>query len=293
MRQSAIVHGVRVGIVTAVLLIVAAPRGGAQQPRRRERSQAGGVAGGSRLGGPGRRVALCDRESQAAGSGRRPDVEVPLCGRRPGPDTAPARRLRFGAIRAPRARLPRREHRVGRQRRVSEHRHRVAADPSSALDRLKQRFAVEEKPGLRARLAITLLHLGDTAAAQAVLALGPDPSQRTAFIHGLETWHGDPADYVEPLRTTQDSAFRSGLSLAVGRIPAQAATAAKQGALRCAAGVVPAGPGRRHAQRRGLDAASMGDLAAGNSRGFARRPPVVCQLAGPDDDQDSRRQLHA
>ncbi len=96
------------------------------------------------------------------------------------------------------------------------------------INRLKKAVAASEKPSLRARLAITLLHLGDTDAAQSVLALGPDLSQRTAFIHGVETWHADPAGYAEPLRTTQDSAFRSGLILAVGRIPAQGAAAAEQ-----------------------------------------------------------------
>lgn len=101
-------------------------------------------------------------------------------------------------------------------------------DSASALDKLKKRFSAEQNPTLRVRLAITMLHLGDTGATQSTLSLGPDPSQRTAFIHGLETWHGDAADLVGPLRATQDSAFRSGLSLAVGRIPVAGAAEAKQ-----------------------------------------------------------------
>src|SRR5262249_2654039 len=43
----------------------------------------------------------------------------------------------------------------------------------------------------RARYAITLLHLGDGRGAQAVRVLAPDPASRTAFIHLLETWHGN------------------------------------------------------------------------------------------------------
>jgi formylglycine-generating enzyme required for sulfatase activity len=89
-----------------------------------------------------------------------------------------------------------------------------------AVDKVKSRFAEQQDPAQRARLAITLLHLGDTSAAEAALALGPDPSTRTAFTLDLEKWHVDPADYVEPLRATRDLPFRSGLILAAGRIPA-------------------------------------------------------------------------
>jgi formylglycine-generating enzyme required for sulfatase activity len=73
-----------------------------------------------------------------------------------------------------------------------------------------------------------LVHLGDTEKAHSMLALGTDPTERTAFIHGLDRWYGDLSDYGKPLRETTDDSFRSGLCLAVGRIPVGQVPAGEQ-----------------------------------------------------------------
>ncbi len=88
-----------------------------------------------------------------------------------------------------------------------------------AVEHLKMRFDTEADAPQLVRLATVLLHLGDTEKASAILALGPDPTRRSAFIHGLDQWHGELSDYAKPLRETDDADFRSGLCLALGRIP--------------------------------------------------------------------------
>ncbi len=73
----------------------------------------------------------------------------------------------------------------------------------------------------RIRYALVLLHLGEARASEALLAYGPDPAQRTAFILGLEAWHGDLRTMVQTMQTSGDPALRSGLCAALGRIRAE------------------------------------------------------------------------
>jgi formylglycine-generating enzyme required for sulfatase activity len=86
------------------------------------------------------------------------------------------------------------------------------------IEKLHEQFEGESELNRKTRLATTLLHLGETEAAQSMLATAPDPKERTALIHGLEQWHGNVSDYGELLRKTKDPAFRSGLCLALGRL---------------------------------------------------------------------------
>jgi serine/threonine protein kinase len=90
-------------------------------------------------------------------------------------------------------------------------------EPTLAVQQLKHRFAAERDRVIRNRLATVLLHLGDASAAQEILAWGPNPSERTAFIHGLPTWHADPADYVGMLGAL--AGFRFLLGADPGRGP--------------------------------------------------------------------------
>jgi formylglycine-generating enzyme required for sulfatase activity/tRNA A-37 threonylcarbamoyl transferase component Bud32 len=67
-----------------------------------------------------------------------------------------------------------------------------------------------------ARYAILALHLGDTPAAENVLAIRPNPVFRTAFIHAYRDWHADFSTLAALLLESSDEAFRSGLCEAVG-----------------------------------------------------------------------------
>jgi serine/threonine protein kinase/formylglycine-generating enzyme required for sulfatase activity len=71
---------------------------------------------------------------------------------------------------------------------------------------------------LRARYAIILLHLGDSRGAKQVLALAPDPIDRTTFILAFKDWHGDLRMLVPLLKNHVDLGFQSGLCAALGLI---------------------------------------------------------------------------
>lgn len=92
-------------------------------------------------------------------------------------------------------------------------------DSEAAIASLKSQFAAAKKPNDRFRLAVVLLQLGEVEPSQQLLALAPDPSQRTLFIHHLHEWRGNLADYSQLLRGTNDPDFQSGLCQAIGQIP--------------------------------------------------------------------------
>lgn len=71
----------------------------------------------------------------------------------------------------------------------------------------------------KARLAIVSSYLGDTATAQNMFGLRPDPIQRTTLIDVLRTWHGDVRALMESAAENDDTAFRSGVCLGIGAIP--------------------------------------------------------------------------
>jgi serine/threonine protein kinase/formylglycine-generating enzyme required for sulfatase activity/Flp pilus assembly protein TadD len=106
-----------------------------------------------------------------------------------------------------------------------------SCDRKEALEELSQRYH-RAAPGVgRTRLGIALLELGDPHAARTELALKEDPSERVRFIHRFRTWHGDLAGIPELLGTADDSAFRSGLCLALGSLDPATVPVATQPAL--------------------------------------------------------------
>ena len=72
----------------------------------------------------------------------------------------------------------------------------------------------------RTRLAIALLELGNPHAGQAELALKPNLTARVRFIHLFAAWHGSLSAIPDLLRTVDETAFRSGLCLAVASMDA-------------------------------------------------------------------------
>jgi serine/threonine protein kinase/formylglycine-generating enzyme required for sulfatase activity len=104
---------------------------------------------------------------------------------------------------------------------ASEARNMVAALARAggpACDALWRRIRQSRDAKLRARLAIVLLDLGDPRGARSALALGPDPSCRTAFIHQYPAWRASVTSLPVLLETTRDSGLRSGLCAALGLI---------------------------------------------------------------------------
>jgi serine/threonine protein kinase/formylglycine-generating enzyme required for sulfatase activity len=89
---------------------------------------------------------------------------------------------------------------------------------ASVCNELLRRLEKEPQPSLRARYALSLLFLGDPSGAKRVLALGPDQTDRRAFIHGLETWQGDLTSLAATMQDddNKDPAFCSGLCAALG-----------------------------------------------------------------------------
>jgi len=79
----------------------------------------------------------------------------------------------------------------------------------------------EEKQDWRhkARLAIVALHLGDATLTEDMFGLRPDPIQRTVLIDTIPLWHGDIAELAPIAKSSNDSAFRSGICLGIGSIP--------------------------------------------------------------------------
>ncbi|MCI0456952.1 MAG: bifunctional serine/threonine-protein kinase/formylglycine-generating enzyme family protein, partial [Gemmataceae bacterium] len=102
---------------------------------------------------------------------------------------------------------------------------------TAVLEPLRERARSERNLTTRARLAATLLHLGDAAAARAVLAAAADPAPRAAFIHEFPAWHGDLMSLAALLRGDADAAFRSGLLAALGRLEPRVLAAEEQRAL--------------------------------------------------------------
>jgi formylglycine-generating enzyme required for sulfatase activity/tRNA A-37 threonylcarbamoyl transferase component Bud32 len=94
---------------------------------------------------------------------------------------------------------------------------RLSTD-ASVPERLAARAEQEPDANLRARFAIVLLQLGDPRAAERMLALTEDPTDRTTLIHGFPSWHGNLADTANLLRRSETSALRSGLCIALGLV---------------------------------------------------------------------------
>jgi hypothetical protein len=77
----------------------------------------------------------------------------------------------------------------------------------------------------KARVAIVAMHLEFPSLAQEMLKVRSDPIQRTILIDTFASWHGNVAEFVPIIAETSDTAFRSGICLAVGSIGGEVATA--------------------------------------------------------------------
>ena len=93
---------------------------------------------------------------------------------------------------------------------------------------LWERFKVSRDLPARARLAITLLHLGDAGAATRLAALNDRPEERTTLVHGLGSWRGDLSEVARVLRETDDGPLRSALCLALADLPPNQLLAAQR-----------------------------------------------------------------
>ena len=76
-------------------------------------------------------------------------------------------------------------------------------EQESVLEQLNARFERAKSPEQKARYATVALHLGDICPAVALLALGKDPTNRTAFIHGFPTWHGNLEEVLPVMESKQ------------------------------------------------------------------------------------------
>jgi serine/threonine protein kinase/formylglycine-generating enzyme required for sulfatase activity len=85
---------------------------------------------------------------------------------------------------------------------------------------LAGRLNAAADPGVQARYALTLLFLGDTAAARRLATSIEDPAGRTALVHALENWFGDMSVLASVLEEGEDVALRSALCAALGLVKA-------------------------------------------------------------------------
>jgi formylglycine-generating enzyme required for sulfatase activity/tRNA A-37 threonylcarbamoyl transferase component Bud32 len=101
----------------------------------------------------------------------------------------------------------------------------LRADSAAAIACLKSQFAIATEPNDRFRLALVALQFGEVEPSRQLLALAPDPTSRTLFIHHFKEWRGNfaddnLADYAQLIRVTDDPDFQSGMCLVLGQIPA-------------------------------------------------------------------------
>lgn len=89
---------------------------------------------------------------------------------------------------------------------------------SETLLELADRSTKATEPIVKSRYAIVALQLGDPQPVKELLALRPDPINRTKLIHSVAGWHGDLTVVADLLSKDDESPFRSGLCAALGTI---------------------------------------------------------------------------
>ena len=89
----------------------------------------------------------------------------------------------------------------------------------AALKAAARRAQQSENWKLKARIALVALRLGDPDLSLEMCQLQPDPAERIAFIKESSEWHGDLVGLARVLRDQDDAVLRSGIFLAVGRLP--------------------------------------------------------------------------
>ncbi len=92
----------------------------------------------------------------------------------------------------------------------------------TAASLLAARVSEETRPQAKARLALSLVELGDSTAARELVRIGPDPANRTAFIHQvIPTWQVGASKLREVLRESTDSALRYSICLGIAVSPTE------------------------------------------------------------------------
>ncbi|MCL4202232.1 MAG: SUMF1/EgtB/PvdO family nonheme iron enzyme [Pirellulaceae bacterium] len=113
---------------------------------------------------------------------------------------------------------------------------RVGGDTST--DELRRRFQAATSPEERVRHATVALHLGELSPVRDMLPLGPDPTDRTAFVHGFPAWHGELADVAAILQRSGEEVesddVRSGLCSSLGLLVWETFSQDEQAALKAA-----------------------------------------------------------
>lgn len=88
------------------------------------------------------------------------------------------------------------------------------------LSRAKAAHEERDWP-LKARCAISMLHLGSAAVASDMASIRADPTQRITLINEMRHWHGDLKRLVAMTDELDDHPLRSGIFLGIGSIPAE------------------------------------------------------------------------
>jgi serine/threonine protein kinase/formylglycine-generating enzyme required for sulfatase activity len=89
---------------------------------------------------------------------------------------------------------------------------------ATVVPKLLERLERESDPAVQARQATILLHLGEPRGAERVLELAEDPAPRTAFIHDFAAWHGQLRALPKLLAESGAAPFQSGLCAALGGV---------------------------------------------------------------------------
>lgn len=109
---------------------------------------------------------------------------------------------------------------------------------TAALAEIQNAMPRQPNPDARARLATLALALGDIRPAETLTARNPDPTNRTAFIHGYPHWPADVGQLAELLQTIRTNAgladLRSALCAALALIEWTSFTSPQQETLRTA-----------------------------------------------------------
>jgi hypothetical protein len=108
-------------------------------------------------------------------------------------------------------------------------------EKTSALAEIPRRIAQAKAPAARARLGTVALFLSDLAPLKELTLRNPDPTNRTASIHGYREWPGDPLQLATILQTVRTNSgladFRSALCAALALVEWKTLAAPEQTAL--------------------------------------------------------------
>jgi formylglycine-generating enzyme required for sulfatase activity len=108
-------------------------------------------------------------------------------------------------------------------------------EKTTALAEIPRLIAQAKPPAARARLATVALFLDDLVPLKELTLRNPNPTNRTAFIHGYREWPGDPLQLAAILQTVSTNSgladFRSALGAALALVEWKTLAAPEQAAL--------------------------------------------------------------